>query len=142
MQRARLAGDGPVPAQARQRGHRPLLVVTGELVAALQNPHEADHWFSGHLPGQEGWLHRDLALALADRADDFETVLPAALGLTTLSFTLDYSNDLDPFVELAFPQPLAEHSVLTQAQRTFLAALHHHRCCPFDEALCRYLLGI
>lgn len=111
------------------------------LIAALENPQEADHWFDRHLPGQEGWLHFDLARTLAERSDDFETVLPAALGLATLSFTLNYGNDLAPFVELAFPEPPTEHTVLTTAQRTFLAALLEHRHPPFDENLCRRLLG-
>lgn len=74
-----------------------------ELVSALQAPQAADEWFVGWLPGQEGWLHRDLATALAARAADLETVLPAALGLTTLSRTLSYDHDLAPFVQLASP---------------------------------------
>jgi hypothetical protein len=53
---------------------------------------------SGWLPGQEGWLHRDLATALAAQARDLETVLPAALGLATLSRTLSYGQELGPFV--------------------------------------------
>ncbi|MBT2229394.1 hypothetical protein [Nonomuraea sp. NEAU-A123] len=114
---------------------------TSALVTALENPHEADHWFDRHLPGQEGWLHFDLARALAERADDLETILPAALGLATLSFTLNYDNDLAPFVDLAFPEPLTDHTVLTPAQRTFLGALLDHRHLPFNEALCRRLLG-
>jgi hypothetical protein len=113
---------------------------TSALVAALENPQEADHWFDRHLPGQEGWLHFDLARTLAERADDLDTVLPAALGLATLSFTLDYRNDLAPFVALAFPEPLTEHTVLTPAQRALLAALLEHRHLPFDETLCRRLL--
>jgi hypothetical protein len=111
-----------------------------ELVVALEAPQEVDRWFTGHLPGQEGWLHRDLATALADRADDLEAVLPAALGLATLSATLNYGHDLAPFVHLAFPEPLTEDSVLTAAQRTFLNALLDNQHPPFDEALCRRLL--
>jgi hypothetical protein len=114
---------------------------TSALVVALEKPHEADHWFNRHLPGQERWLHCDLARALADRAGDLETVLPAALGLATLSTTLNYGNDLAPFVALAFPEPLTEHTVLTPAQRTFLNALWDHRHLPFDEDLCRHLLS-
>jgi hypothetical protein len=77
---------------------------TRELVFALQAPQTADEWFAGWLPGQEGWLHRDLATALAVRAAELEIVLPAALGLTTLSRTLSYDHDLAPFVRLAFPR--------------------------------------
>jgi len=113
---------------------------TSALIAALEDPHEADHWFDRHLPGQEGWLHFDLARALAGRTDDLETVLPAVLGLATLSFTLDYHNDLAPFVDLAFPEGLTEHATLTSAQRAFLAALFNHRHLPFDEGLSRRLL--
>ncbi|MGW2939570.1 hypothetical protein ACWDA7_49655 [Streptomyces sp. NPDC001156] len=112
-----------------------------ELVAALETPQETDRWFTGHLPGQEGRLHGDLAAALADRADDLEAVLPAVLGLATLSATLDYGHDLAPFVHLAFPEPLTEDSVLTAAQRTFLDALLDNQHPPFDEALCRRLLA-
>ncbi len=79
---------------------------TRELVSALEAPQDADQWFTGWLPGQEGWFHRDLATALAARAGDLETVLPAALGLTTLSHTLSYDHDLAPFVRLAFPERL------------------------------------
>jgi hypothetical protein len=57
-----LAGDDP---EARSR-------------AVGYAPQAADDWFAGWLPGQEGWLHRDLATALAARATDLETVLPAA----------------------------------------------------------------
>ncbi|NRQ36837.1 hypothetical protein HII36_34110 [Nonomuraea sp. NN258] len=113
---------------------------TGALVAALEDPHEADHWFDRHLPGQDGWLHFDLARALAERATDLESVLPAAIGLCTLSFTLDYGNDLAPFVALAFPEPLTERTRLRPAQRRFLSALLDHRHLPFDEDLCRRLL--
>jgi hypothetical protein len=62
------------------------------------------------------------------------------LGLTTLSFTLDYDNDLAPFVDLAFPQPLTEHTVLTPTQRVLLTALLNQRHLRFDENLCRRLL--
>jgi hypothetical protein len=114
---------------------------TSELVSALAAPQAADEWFSGWLPGQEGWLHRDLATALAARATDLETVLPAALGLTTLSRTLSYDHDLAPFVKLSFPEPLTEHSALTPPQREFLRALLASPHLPFDKALCRALIG-
>lgn len=114
---------------------------TRELVSALEAPQDADRWFTGHLPGQEGWLHSDLATALAARADDLEAVLPAALGLAAVSNPFTYDRDLAPFVRLAFPQPLTRHSVLTPAQRAFLSALLAHGHQPFDEALCRALLG-
>lgn len=114
---------------------------TKALVTALEDPLEADRWFDRHLPGQEGRLHFDLALALADRARDLDQVLPAALGLAALSSTLAHRDVLTPFVTLAFPEPLTGHTVLTPAQRSFLAALLAHRNAPFDEALCRRLLG-
>ena len=69
--------------------------------------------FTGHLPGQEGWLHCDLAEALAARASDLEAVLPAALGLATASNPFIYDRDLAPFVRLAFPQAPTERTVLT-----------------------------
>jgi hypothetical protein len=114
---------------------------TSELVSAPQAPQPADEWFAGWLPGQEGWLHRDLATALAARATDLETVLPAALGLTTLSRTLFYDHDLAPFFRLAFPEPLTKHSTLTPAQREFLRALLASPHLPFGKTLCRALLG-
>lgn len=114
---------------------------TSALVTALENPWEADHWFARHLPGQEGWLHSDLARALAERAVDIESVLPAVLGLATLSATLNYRDDLAPFVGLAFPAPLTEHTILTPPQRTLLTALLAHGHSPFDEALCDRVLG-
>ena len=114
---------------------------TRELVSALEAPQDADRWFTGWLPGQEGWLHRDLATALAARASDLETVLPAALGLTTLSQTLSYDYDLAPFVQLAFPAGLTGDTVLTAAQRAFLGALLASGHQPFDKTLCRTLLG-
>jgi hypothetical protein len=113
----------------------------GELMSALKAPQDADRWFTGHLPGQEGWLHSDLATALAAQADDLETVLPAALGLATAANPFTYDRDLAPFVRLAFPQPLTRHSVLTHAQRAFLSALLANGHQPFDQALCRALLA-
>jgi hypothetical protein len=112
-----------------------------ELVSALASPQDADQWFAGHLPGQEGWLHRDLAEALLTQSRDLETVLPAAVGLTTLQHGLSYSDDLHPFVRLAFPEPLTERTVLTAAQRAFLGALVTIRSHPFNEALCHALLS-
>jgi len=114
---------------------------TRELVSALEAPQETDRWFPGHLPGQEGWLHCDLAEALAARASDLEGVLPAALGLATASNSYTYDRDLAPFVQLAFLEPLTENSVLTPAQRDFLRALLANGHQPFDESLCRALLG-
>jgi hypothetical protein len=113
----------------------------GELVSALEAPGEADRWFSRPLPGQQGWLHSDLATALAAQADDLEAVLPAALGLATIASPYTYERDLAPFVRLAFPQPLSGHHALPPAQRAFLAALLANGHPPFDEALCRALLG-
>lgn len=114
---------------------------TRELVSALEAPKDADRWFTRHLPGQEGWLHCDLAEALAARASDLEAVLPAALGLATASNPFTYDRDLAPFVRLAFPQVPTERTVLTAAQRAFLSALLANGHRPFDEALCRSLLG-
>lgn len=106
---------------------------TRELVSALEAPQDADRWFTGHLPGQEGWLHCDLAEALAARASDLEAVLPAALGLTTASNSFIYDRDLAPFVRLAFPQTPTESAVLTPAQQAFLSALFANGHQPFDE---------
>jgi hypothetical protein len=114
---------------------------TRELVSALKAPQDADRWFTGHLPGQEGWLHSDLATALAAQADDLETVLPAALGLAAVANRFTYGRDLAPFVRLAFPQPLTRHSALTPAQRAFLSALLANGHQPFDQTLCRALLA-
>ena len=115
--------------------------VARELVSALEAPQDADRWFTGHLPGQEGWLHCDLAEALAARASDLEAVLPAALGLATASNSFIYDRDLAPFVRLAFPQAPTERTVLTPAQQAFLSALLANGHQPFDEALCLLLLG-
>ena len=115
---------------------------TRELVAALEAPQEADRWFTRHLPGQEGWLHCDLAEALAARAGDLEAVLPAALGLAAVSNPFTYHRDLSPFVRLAFPQAPTERTILTAAQRAFLSALLANGHQPFDEALCLGLLGL
>lgn len=106
---------------------------TRELVSALETPQDADRWFTGHLPGQEGWLHCDLAEALAARASDLEAVLPAALGLTTASNSFIYDRDLAPFVRLAFPQAPTQGAVLTPAQQAFLSALLANGHQPFDE---------
>jgi hypothetical protein len=114
---------------------------TRELVSALEVPQDADRWFTGHLPGQEGWLHCDLAEALAARASDLEAVLPAALGLAAASNPFIYDRDLAPFVRLAFPQAPTERTELTTAQRTFLGALVANGYQPFGEALCLLLLG-
>ncbi|HEX6524776.1 MAG TPA: hypothetical protein VF070_32940 [Streptosporangiaceae bacterium] len=114
---------------------------TRELVSALTAPKDADRWFSRHLPGQEGWLHCDLAEALAARTSDLEAVLPAALGLAASSNPFIYERDLAPFVRLAFPQALTERTVLTPAQRAFLGALLPNGHHPFDQALCQTLLG-
>jgi hypothetical protein len=73
-------------------------------VSALEVPQNADRWFAGHLPGRDGWLHSDLAEALAARASDLEEVLPTALGLAAASNPFIYDLDLAPFVRLAFPQ--------------------------------------
>lgn len=114
---------------------------TRELLSALSAPQDADRWFTGHLPGQEGWLHCDLAEALAARASDLEAVLPAALALATVSNPFIYDRDLAPFVRLAFPQSLTEYTVLTAAQRAFLSALLANGHQPFDKILCLSLLG-
>jgi hypothetical protein len=114
---------------------------TRELVSALETPQDADRWFTGHLPGQEGWLHCDLAEALAARASDLESVLPAALGLAAASNPFIHDRDLHPFVRLAFPQAPTEHTALTPAQQAFLTALLANGHQPFDEALCLVLLG-
>ena len=114
---------------------------TRELVSALETPQDADRWFTGHLPGQEGWLHCDLAEALAAQASDLEAVLPAALGLAAASNPFTYDRDLAPFVRLAFPQPPTEHTLLTSAQRAFVEALLANGHQLFDVALCRSLLG-
>jgi hypothetical protein len=114
---------------------------TRELLSALSAPQDADRWFTGHLPGQEGWLHCDLAEARAARASDLEAVLPAALALATASNPFIYDRDLAPFVRLAFPQSPTECTVLTAAQRAFLSALLANGHRPFDEALCLSLLG-
>ena len=114
---------------------------TRELVSALQAPQDADRWFTGHLPGQEGWLHCDLAGALAARAGNLEAVLPAALGLAAASNPFTYDRDLAPFVRLAFPQAPTERTILTSAQRAFLSALLANGHQPFDETLCLLLLG-
>jgi hypothetical protein len=106
---------------------------TRELVSALTVPKDADGWFSRHLPGQDGWLHCDIAEALAARASDLEAVLPAALSLAAASNPFIYQRDLAPFVRLAFPQAPTEHTVLTPAQRAFLSALlanGHHSLRP------------
>jgi hypothetical protein len=114
---------------------------TRELVSALEVPQDADRWFTGHLPGQKGWLHCDLAEALAARASDLEAVLPAALGLAAASNPFIYDRDLAPFVRLAFPRAPTERTELTTAQRTFLSALVANGHLPFGEALCLLLLG-
>ena len=114
---------------------------TRELVSALETPQNADRWFAGHLPGQEGWLHCDLAEALAARASDLEAILPAALGLATASNSYIYERDLAPFVRLAFPRAPTERTVLTPAQKAFLSALLANGHRPFDKALCRLLLN-
>jgi len=114
---------------------------TRELVSALKAPQDTDRWFTGHLPGQEGWLHCDLAEALAARAGNLEAVLPAALGLAAASNPFTYDRDLAPFVRLAFPQTPTERTVLTSAQRAFLSALLANGHQPFDETLCLLLLG-
>ena len=114
---------------------------TRELVSALEVPQNADRWFTGHLPGQDGWLHCDLAEALAARASDLEAVLPAALGLAAASNPFIYDRDLAPFVRLAFPQAPTERTELTTAQRTFLSALVANGHQPFGEALCLLLLS-
>jgi hypothetical protein len=115
---------------------------TRELVSALTVPKDADGWFSRQLPGQDGWLHCDLAEALAARASDLEAVLPAALGLAAASNPFIYERDLAPFVGLAFPRTPTERTILTPAQRAFLSALFANGHHPFDQALCRTLLGI
>lgn len=114
---------------------------TRELVAALEVPQDADRWFTGHLPGQQSWLHCDLAEALAARASDLKAVLPAALGLATASNQFTYDRDLAPFVRLAFPQVPTERTELTTAQRAFLSALVANGHQPFDQALRLRLLG-
>jgi hypothetical protein len=114
---------------------------TRELVAALQVTQDADRWFTGHLSRQEGWSHCDLAGPVAARADNLETVLPAALGLAAASNPFTYDRDLAPFVRLAFPQALTKRTVLTSAQRAFLGALMANGHQPFDETLCLLLLG-
>lgn len=114
---------------------------TRELVSALEIPQDADRWFAGHLPGQDSWLHCDLAEALAARASDLEAVLPAALGLAAASNPFTYDRDLAPFIRLAFPQTPTEHTELTTAQRTFLRALAASKHHPFGEALGLLLLG-
>jgi hypothetical protein len=93
------------------------------------------------LPGQEGWLHCDLAGALAARAGNLEAVLPAALGLAAASNPFTYDRDLAPFVRLAFPQAPTERTILTSAQRAFLSALLANGHQPFDETICLLLLG-
>ncbi|SDI96326.1 hypothetical protein SAMN05421869_10839 [Nonomuraea jiangxiensis] len=76
--------------------------------------------------GQEGWLRCDLAQVLVARVDTIEAVLPAALGLAAMTDGRTYDRDLGLFVRLAFPEPLTEDTELTNAQRTFLAALIAH----------------
>jgi len=114
---------------------------TRELVSALTVPKDADGWFSRHLPGQDGWLHCEPRRGTRRPARDLEAVLPAALGLAAASNPFIYERDLAPFVGLAFRQAPTERTVLTPAQRVFLSALLANGHHPFDQALCRTLLG-
>lgn len=93
------------------------------ILDALLTPREADHWFEGHLPGQEGWLRFDLIWAAVERVDDFGELLPAALATLPLAgiFTLD--KDVGPFVTAAFPRPFRSGDVLSAPQRIYVSAL-------------------
>ncbi|MFD9565337.1 hypothetical protein [Streptomyces sp. NPDC059994] len=96
---------------------------TEAILDALLAPREADRWFEGHLPGQDGWLRFDLIEAAAARVDDFEALLPAAIAVLPLAghFTLD--RDLGVFLTAAFPRPHPVGTPLSPAQRTYLSAV-------------------
>ncbi|WP_369383227.1 hypothetical protein [Streptomyces sp. cg36] len=96
---------------------------TRTILDALLIAHEADHWFEEHLPGQDGRLRFDLIEAAAARADDFLTLLPAALAVLPLTgvFTLD--RDLGPFFTKAFARPHSTGAPLSPAQHTYLSAV-------------------
>ncbi|MQY10354.1 hypothetical protein SRB5_04610 [Streptomyces sp. RB5] len=93
------------------------------ILDALLTPHEADHWFEGHLPGQDGWLRFDLIRAAALGVDDFEDLLPAALAVLALASVHTLDEDLCPFVTAAFPRLHRAGDVLPPAQRAYLSAL-------------------
>ncbi|MDR3083484.1 MAG: hypothetical protein LBV60_21650 [Streptomyces sp.] len=128
---------------------------TRAILDALLTPREADHWFEGHLPGQEGWLRFDLIRAAALGVDDFEELLPAALAVLALAgvFTLD--QDIGPFVTAAFPRPHRVGNALSTAQRAYLSAVldreelwravsaqpwFRRTALPQDPAACRTLV--
>ncbi|WP_194908740.1 hypothetical protein [Catenulispora rubra] len=96
---------------------------TRAILDALLTPTVADHWFEGHLPGQEGWLRFDLIWAAVERVDDFAELLPAALATLPLAgmFTLD--KDLGSFLTAAFPRLHQDGDRFSAAQRTYLSAL-------------------
>jgi hypothetical protein len=98
-------------------------LATRAILDALLRPRETDHWFDGHLPGQEGWLRFDLIWAAVERVDDFKDLLPAALAALPLAgmFTLD--KDLGLFLTAAFPRPHRDGDTLTDAQRAYLSAV-------------------
>lgn len=97
---------------------------TRELIKAAEDPHAADNWFESYLPELGEDLSRDLRETVLARVDDFDTLLPVALGLVRSSPQIPgVGYALGFLVDRAFPRAVTNPAELTPSQRVFLAAL-------------------
>jgi hypothetical protein len=97
---------------------------TAILLAALSEPHIADHWFgTDPLPQLDGWLRFTLLQALLSRTTTLEEILDAALALVPMASDLTVERDWGPLLLRAFPRGNATEMALTAAQRQLLTAI-------------------
>lgn len=96
---------------------------TREILTALQDPAAADSWFEVPLPQLEGKVRFALVDAALARVDDFTELLPAARAVARVASKYTVDRDWGPLLSAAFPAPAPEHDGLTEAQRSYLAAL-------------------
>ncbi|GAQ74834.1 HEAT repeat protein [Streptomyces turgidiscabies] len=102
---------------------------TAVLLEALQNPVEADHWFSDPLPQFDGWLRFTLLETVLDRVDAFEDLAPAAMALIPLASDFTVDRDWGPLLVKAFPTGYCPGLPLSAAQRELLQAVTTNANC-------------
>lgn len=99
---------------------RTLQVIT----TALTGPEECDYWLDRRrpVPYAEATLSARLVEAAVRCTDDFEQLLPAALGVAAAARPSSIDKTWGPLLAAAFPQPPATH-VLSAAQCAYVSAL-------------------
>ncbi|GAA0972381.1 hypothetical protein GCM10009555_025460 [Acrocarpospora macrocephala] len=96
---------------------------TQEILTALRNPTEADSWLDDHPRQLSGFLRFALVAAAVQRAKSFDELLPSALAIASMTSHWTVESDWGPLLAAAFPVPVGEPPILTDAQRIYLQAL-------------------